>query len=65
MTISQIINENKKRQAQNRQVYNPLTGEGSDCCERVLVELPDSPIPRMWLPKAMMRNGLVKALIEA
>jgi hypothetical protein len=43
--------------------FNPITGEGS-VGERVLVTIPDFPIKKMWLPRSMMENGFVKALIK-
>lgn len=41
--------------------FNPITGEGS-VGERVVVNIPDFPISKLWLPKAMTRNPLVKGL---
>jgi len=65
MNYTQYITENNRRKTLHRKTYNPLTGEGSDCCERVLVEIPDAPITKMWLPANMLKNGLVEAIIKA
>jgi len=65
MTVSNIIVENKIRITNNIKTYNPLTGQGADCCERVFVEIPDAPLPKMWLPVPMMENELVKAILKA
>ena len=34
MTTTEIIAENNRRKAERSQVYNPITGEGCDSCER-------------------------------
>jgi len=68
MTLSDIIEENKKRITRNRKTYNPLTGEGCDCGnsgERTFIEVPDAPTPSMWLPAPMMRNAFIQALVSA
>jgi len=65
MTYIEIIAENKRRLKANRAVYNPLTGEGCESCQRVLVELPDAPIAKMYLPEGMLATPLVKALVKA
>ena len=58
-----MIEENKKRLALIASPYNPKTGEGSPI-PRTLVEIPDSPLPRMWLPNAMLAEPVVQSVIE-
>lgn len=58
-----MIEENKKRLALIASPYDPKTGEGSPI-PRTLVEIPDSPLPRMWLPDAMLNDPVVQSLIE-
>lgn len=64
MNIGRIIEENNRRKAQIRKVYNPLTGEG--CYgERERIDLPDAPIPVLCLPVQMTGNALVLELKRA
>lgn len=58
-----MIEENKKRLAIIASPYDPKTGEGSPI-PRTLIEIPDSPLPRMWLPNAMLNDPIVQSLIE-
>lgn len=58
-----IISENKKRLYEINKPYDPITGEGSPI-PRTLVEIPDSPLPKMWLPVDMLRNDDVLAVIN-
>jgi hypothetical protein len=62
-SVSNIIAENDRRCDNMFSRFNPITGEGS-VGERVLVTIPDFPIKKMWLPRSMMENGFVKALIK-
>lgn len=62
-SISKIIAENTRRHNEMFARFNPITGEGS-IGERVAVSIPDFPIPKQWLPKAMIANSLVKGLVK-
>ena len=57
------IEENKRRLALINAPYDPFTGEGSPI-PRTLVEIPDSPLPRMWLPNDMLKEKAVQELIQ-
>ena len=57
------IEENKRRLALINAPYNPMTGEGSPI-HRTLVEIPDSPLPKMWLPNDMLNDPTVQSVIE-
>ena len=61
--MEKIIEENKKRLNVINAPYNPITGEGSPI-PRTLVEIPDSPLPRMWLPNDMLSDPVVRSVIE-
>jgi len=68
MNYTAIIQENGRRTSKmdletNR--YNPFTGEGSLSVERLYVSLPDAQLPDMWLPKTMLCQSFVHALIKA
>ena len=58
-----MIEENKKRLALINAPYDPMTGEGSPI-PRTLVEIPDSPLPKMWLPNDMLLDPTVQSVIE-
>ena len=58
-----MIEENKKRLALINAPYDPMTGEGSPI-PRTLVEIPDSPLPKMWLPNDMLLDPVVQSVIE-
>lgn len=58
-----IIEENKRRLALISAPYDPVTGEGSPI-PRVMVEIPDSPLPKMWLPNDMLNDTTVQSVIE-
>ncbi len=59
--INDLLAENTRRRNLMFARFNPITGEGS-VGERVVVNIPDFPISKLWLPKAMTRNPLVKGL---
>lgn len=61
--ISDIIAENARRRERMFAHFNPITGEGS-VGQRVLISIPDFPIPRQWLPLAMADKPFVKALVR-
>ena len=58
-----MIEENKKRLALIHAPYDPMTGEGSPI-PRTLVEIPDSPLPKMWLPKDMLLDPNIQSVIK-
>lgn len=63
-SVSDIIGENDRRNAEIFAKFNPITGEGS-IGRRVRVEIGDYPIPGQWLPEPMLRVPLVKKLRKA
>lgn len=63
MTEIGMIEENKRRLALINIPYDPKTGEGSPI-PRTLVEIPDSPLPKMWLPNDMLLDPTVQSVIE-
>lgn len=58
-----MIEENKRRLALINAPYDPKTGEGSPI-PRTLVEIPDSPLPKMWLPNDMLLDPNIQSVIE-
>ena len=63
ITVSNIVAENDKRRDEMFSRFNPITGEGS-VGERVVVCIPDFPLKKLWLPKAMADNTLVNGLVK-
>lgn len=59
-----MIDDNARRNAVMFAPFNPVTGEGS-VGKRFRYQIPDYPIPLQFLPVAMKRNPLVKALAKA
>ena len=59
-----ILKENKRRIAAANSTFNPVSGEGS-ILARALLEIPDFPIPRQWLPKNMLLNRFVRRVKSA
>lgn len=64
LNTNQIIEENRKRLAEIRKPYNPVTGEGSISIPRVEVRIKDCPIEILYLPETFAETGFVKKLIE-
>lgn len=62
--LDKLLKENNRRLAANSAAFNPYTGEGS-IGQRFLLELPDFPIPRQWLPQSMAAIPLVRKLRRA
>lgn len=62
--ISDILQENDRRNAVIHAPFDPLTGQGS-VGERREVSLPDFVIPRQWLPVEMMDVPFVSKLVKA
>lgn len=62
-TVSDIIAENDRRRAELFARFNPITGEGS-IGERVVIDIPDFPIQKQWIPVSMAGNPFVKALVR-
>lgn len=63
-SVNALIEQNRQRLQNNAAPFNPVTGMGS-VGERTLVEIPDYPIPRQWLPDTMLTVPLVKKIIKA
>lgn len=64
MTIKELVEENKRRNREINERFNPLTGEGS-IGERVELALPDFPIKVQYIPKTMAKKKLVVLLRES
>lgn len=64
MQYAKLILENQKKVTNSRRLYNPMTGEGSTSCNRIILELEDAPIKKMYLPDKMFDEPLVKNLIK-
>lgn len=62
--IESIIAENNRRNAEIRQKFNPITGEGS-ILSRTKVCVSDISTPDLWLPDTMMDVPLVKRIVKA
>jgi len=62
--IKRMMDDNARRNAVMFAPFNPVTGEGS-VGKRFRYQIPDYPIPLQFLPVAMKRNPLVKALAKA
>ncbi len=59
--VDELVRENKRRYQELLCEYNAVTGEGAPLIREKL-EISDHPIPVQWVPVAMMKNDLVKAL---
>lgn len=64
MTVTEIIQENRRRLSVINSPYNPITGLGSTSIERVTVEIRGCPLPTMYLPLEFAKTGFVKKLTE-
>lgn len=65
INVSSILSENAERRAKKGMGhFSPITGENS-IGDRVKVELTDFPIKVQYLPKAMIKNKLVKKIVRA
>lgn len=64
--VTDILEENGRRNQTIVQKFNPITGEGSVLFdERVEVRIADFPLHTMWIPKSMTGVPLVKKVIKA
>ena len=61
MNVENILGENAKRVARINEAYLPHTGEGS-LGKRIVIHLPDSPIPLQYIPEEMNRVEMVVLL---
>ncbi len=52
--IKAILAENDRRNHQRSAPYHPETGEGAAVGERVVLHLPDAPIPLQYIPREML-----------
>lgn len=52
--IKAILVENDRRNHQRSAPYHPETGEGAAVGERVVLHLPDAPIPLQYIPREML-----------
>lgn len=62
--IQQIIEENKRRNAEVYAPFDPISGFGS-VGERVKVVIEDFPIPTQYLPVEMMKIPLISQIINS
>lgn len=60
-SVAEILIENERRRSKIYAPFNPVTGLGS-IGKRILLEIPDFPIRRQWIPIQMMEVPLVKRL---
>ena len=63
-SVEELLLENKRRADAANAKFNPITGEGS-IGERTVIEIPDFPIRKQWLPNSMLRTPLVRKIIKA
>lgn len=61
--IKNILEENDRRRSKLLAPFNPLTGEGA-VLDRVPLNIPDFVIPKQYVPKEMMKEPFVKALLK-
>ena len=62
--VGSILQENDRRNAEIKAVFNPITGKNSTG-KRAKVTIPDFPIETQWLPVRMMKIPLVKRILAA
>ena len=61
--IDNLVAENQKRYDEIYGTYDPMTGEGCNNVEhRVMIELSDFFIPKMWDPKKTAKSVLFRGL---
>ena len=61
--IKGILETNRKRLKDIDSPFNPITGEGS-IGERVKVSILDAPLPEAYLPKAMLKNKMIREIVK-
>lgn len=61
--IKEILEANQKRLKDIDSPFNPITGEGS-IGERVKVSIFDAPLPEAYLPKAMLKNKMIREIVK-
>lgn len=59
--VLKLLLTNRERNEDINRTFDPITGEGSILPRRIL-DIPDFPIPRQWLPEAMFRIPLVQQI---
>lgn len=64
MTVQDLIVENHRRMQEMYSGFNPLTGEGAPL-ERQWLHIPDFTIPKQFVPLDMLKNKLIRLIIEA
>ncbi len=63
--IIEILRENDLRLGSLQTVYNPISGEGSEVCERVACSISDSGYTYLYLPKKMVEeSSFTRVLLE-
>ena len=63
-----IVEENGRRRSRLAAEYDPITGKGLDALlgeRRVLLSIPDFAIPEQWVPEAVVKNPLIKAIVKS
>lgn len=63
-SVEEILDENRRRNAEIKAVFNPVTGEGA-ILQRKKIVISDFPIPEQWVPLDMMYEPIVSQLVEA
>lgn len=62
MTSEEYITENKHRWERINTPYNPLSGEGSDCCKRLEIRISDADCPIMYIPYMMFDEPFIQEI---
>lgn len=60
----EMLREDDRRIAEMFAPFDPVTGKGS-IGERELLEVPDFPLPRQWVPREMTATPLIQELVKA
>lgn len=61
--IANILKENERRYADKHKPFNPMVGDETEK-GRVKLEIPDFPIHTQYVPKQMLKEPIVKAILK-
>ena len=65
VSAGDLLAENRRRTERLEANYDPITGKGAPSAgERVKLVIPDFAIPEQWVPEEMLRNTLVKKILN-
>ena len=62
--INSILKENELRWKELRAEYDPITGRDAPG-DRVEIVIPDFAIPHQWVPRPMLNNKFIRALVKS